>query len=299
MKKAAIIISLILSVIMLVLIIGLGGKIDELSSRLMNTQNYLTNRISELEYSIEQNQKEEASILSSYDWSYLNEDRQNRRVTVKITAVLKEYGADTQGFMVLNEKEYPMTLENGVFVGNIETSFADKMEISQFTFKDGDKVRTEAVSIDASPKYKYLPQIFPEFIGSYGSTLEKAIPKFMLEGNMMAQVDSEDAELEFKKVELSICINQKEVKRIALDKDEHTTKPLYYKTILNEEYDIQYGDTVEMYIEAVDSFNWKYRTLAGGVVVISEGETMDVAVGVTEIYNEKSELLFEDSELYY
>ncbi len=297
MKKAAII-SLLLSVVMLIMIINLGGEIEELSLKLTNTQNDLANKINELESFIKHSQEEQASILASYDWEYVNEDRQNRNVTVKVCVAPKEYSTTTEAFFVCNGTEYPMTLENGTFTGSIEASFADKIAVSQFIFKDGDKVRAEAVDFDASPKYKYLADIYAEFAGSYGSTLEKEVPKFTLEGDMIAEIHSEDADFEFKKVELSIHVNDKEVKRILLNKDEHTA-PLYYRTTLNEEYDVKYGDTVSMYIEAVDSFNWKYRTLAGGVTVVSEGEMAeDMAIGMTEIYNEKGELLFEDSEYY-
>ena len=303
MKKAAVIISLLLSVVMLIMIIGLREEVDTLSSQIQNAQNNIKNRINELESFIEHSKEEEASILSSYDWEYVNEDMQNRKVAVKVNVTPKEYSTTTEAFFVCNGTEYPMTLENGTFTGSIVASFADKIKVSQFIFKDGDSVRTEAVEFDASPKYDYLPDIYPEFVGSYGGKLSSTTPEFLLEGDMLAHVSSKTDAFEMGKVELAICVNDKEVKRVAMtkvtDTEDNELNDNVYRVTIDEELNVNVGDTVETYIEATDSFNWKYRALAFGVTVMNDGDMMEeMTVGVTEIYDENGKLLFDDSELY-
>lgn len=256
-------------------------KISSLEKQIQNMQNNLLNRISNVEqevgnisYEVSSTLEEEASFLSMDKWSYGNVNAAEKTVELLCEIAPKEYSKETAAELIYKDKKYPLTFENGKYIGTMEIPIFEELYAPIVQFTDSDKVRTEELEWYIYPKSEVLPILFVEAPDAYSYTWENGTAKltFSYDGSMFVKGNSDEDIKKIKEAYLVECLDGKELARTKFHYDTYSGLCL---EDLHLEGSVPFGSVHEVYVEAIDTYGFYHRNIVFRKQVDENGEMLE------------------------
>ncbi len=289
-------VSCIITLICLIQINGLKSKINDMNSSIAGQISAVNSTVNSLNSNIYYTMNESASLVADSGYDYKTFDSENGTVNVHIYATPKEYTpGKTTASAYIGEKEYPMTLENGSFVLDMDMPISDTWEVLKIVFTEGETVKNEMLDLYISPLYEAMPQVDAYFNGeTYVNGRYKY--KGTVDLNMMAS-----ANMPLPKITKTALIEKIDGKVIAEnninlkfdDTDEYYT---HGSCNISREPEIPDGSTYQMLLKVEDENGFTYVMELETCNTGKNGNSTAIAesvafAGATEIYDKKGNRL--------
>ncbi len=277
--------SCLLTAICLFQIAALKDEIRNVQSSLNAQMGDVNSTVRNTYSNIDSLLKKQASLLSGsgYEYGGLNTDKMTVELSCSVTP--REFSpAGTTAVLVLNGREYPMTLKSGAFSVTLALPLFVQNEIPKVQFAEGGVLRTEALDWILTPRYEFLPNVFASLSGSASGR-----NSLRRKGTVDINVDGASS-LEIKSISLIGVLDGKEINRTSIKPNENadiqgyipaepappvditSSGRVYHGSYeLDETYEIPNGSTHELYIEVVDGYDLHYRVLIDRFIVDKNG----------------------------
>lgn len=293
----------VVQIVTCVLLVICMFKISSLNNQIQNLKNHLSSRISDVEhevgnisYDISKAMEEEASILSLAQWEYGEIDENSKTVEMFCEITPKEYSSGTTAEMVYDDKRYPLTYDNGIYVGKIMIPLFEEVHIPLVQFAEDGSVRTEYLEWYLSPRSEVLPYVYAEAPEScsYGRESNATEVSFTYTGNIFLHCGSEDDLDKIQESYVVECIDGKEISRIKFANETMCE--------WNKETSIPFNSTYEVYVETIDIYNFHHRNIVFYAEISDSGDVLDnhgwYYGAEANIYDDKGNPLYVTDSLY-
>lgn len=280
-------------------------KLISLENRVENMQQYMNSQFDNLSSGInrvpsqlQDTLTEQASLLSAESWEFGAPDIGNSRISVNCSVTPKEFSPeDTKAFLIMEGKEYPMTLEGSKFTAMLEIPLFTDSYIESVVFRESGRMRTQMLEWYLSPRHDCLPVISALFPASNSGKTESGVFQYKQNGLVTIDIDYHGAAPDIREVNLLVLVDGKETERIPVDisydaqcsyvdqyqsGNSHVTMPemkayeegqysqLFY--YLNGVWEIPNGSRQELYVEVVTGDHLHYYSLADSCSVSEKGD---------------------------
>lgn len=307
-------------------------QISDLKDDIRRMENNFRSELSVLEsnYSniialTEQRLEEHASILTRKEFTYGEMDLDKKTVELHVTIIPKEHQPGvTEARLVAGDKEYPMELKDGSYIGNIVLPIFEESAVKQVVFREGETVRTETLDWWFTPRYELLPTVNARISGSARGSAQNGVYVWHHTGEARVQVDCDGEILDIQSVSLLEVLDGVEVNRIEIPltntestrHDGSAVKPepirpgvtinngetFYYE--LDKDFTIPFGSTMRVLAEVVDGNGLRYLACMEHWEIDANGNQVDnrnwSLISLLEwIISPDGEVLFELDESHY
>ena len=282
------------------------------------------NTANNLHATIESLQADRDRIMISQDFTYGDVDAEEKTVIVHCAFAPAEYRPDeTRGVLIYNDKEYPMTLENGEYKVSLPIPLFEDTVFSQVQLIDGDTVRTEVLDWYLYPRQEFLANIYVDFSGRSGFDTKDGMFSLERDGEITISVFQQDITAPpIQAISMIEYIDGEEISRTNIpltstssarsDVAQPTTPPLidggfagpstFYYT-LNKTSEIPFGSTHELCIDVTDGYGFLYREWIDRIAVDNDGihsdESFYSRVSGSNISNESGDVLWSAVDAIY
>lgn len=261
---------LILSAIACGLVIFCLMQISDLKGQVIQLQNQLDNQDAQFRAQmdayrsqVEETLVAEASILSSYDWTWGTLDRETMTAPLTFTAAPKEHTPGvTTADLVINDTPYPMTAQdNGCYTLTLDWPLFEEANLQRVTFRENGQDRSEALNISEAPFHQLLMVPYGHEMSSSAAIKDG---KLHYEADIM--VDSllygrGDDYNEAESVSLLVLRDGKEVERMDFDLDqmERSAGTYDFYESVEGKFDLPEGSTLTFMLEVTDDWGFTYH----------------------------------------
>lgn len=294
-----------------------------MENNLNNQIYYLKNEVNNISVEVQNEMQQQASLLADSAWEYGKADFITNEIELICKVMPKEYSPQkTTATLQVANKEYPMTLENGVYTATVKIPLVQQTTVLNVFFETDEVIRTEKIDWNISPRYDYLPLIYGRFEGSNTSQQGLDGSSFHYEGTVRITVEGKQNDNKIQSLTLIEVLDGKEIGRTPIDMgkkaqheyaeneqavyeeafDSYEAGTYYYP--LDKEFEIPRNSSLELYVEGVDSYGLHYRALAEVFSVDESGnpcynDDQWMLIGAEpSIYDEEGNLLFDIKEEY-
>jgi len=322
--------STIVTVLALTIAVISQFRISNLQSELQQLENRLNNSISMLQSNqsaaithMQDLMEKEASILTHTDFSLGEMALADKTFVLSGSVTPKEHQPGvTEAFLTVNGKAYPMELANGVYTIQVDLPLFEEARVDKVEFHEGDVIRTETLNEQWSPRYRLLPQVSGRLSGSGRGSAANGVYTWHREGEVRINVEGKGQVIDVRSVALVEMLDGVEVGRteIPLTSTESSrgnnatkepappptsgtqvngTESFYH--MIDREFNIPFGSTLELLAEVVDGNGLCYRTVLDHWTVSESGENVDDALwGLRDLFeqilDENGNILYEVDE---
>ena len=293
--------STIVTVLALVIAVVSQFRISNLENEIQQLRNHLNSSLSMAQSNqsaaishMQELLEKEASILTNTEFSLGALNLPERSFTLNGRVTPKEHQPGlTSAFLTVNGESYPMELANGVYTTEIVLPLFEDVQVSKVEFHEGDVIRTETLEEYWSPRYELLPTVSGRLGGSGRGTSSNGVYTWQREGEVRITVEGKGQTINLRSISLIEKLDGKEVGRTEIPltdtesyRDSHATKEpapppasnftvngsetFYY--LLDREFDIPFGSTLELIVEVADGNGLHYRTVLDHWSVGKDGE---------------------------
>ena len=318
--------STIVTVLALVIAVVSQFRISNLQSEMRQMENRLNNSISTMQsnqssaiYYMEQLMEKEASILTDTSFSLGEMNLENKTFVLICSVTPKEHQPGvTEAFLTVNGKVYPMQLTNGVYTLQLDLPLFEEARVEKVEFHEGDVIRTETLDEQWSPRYELLPHVNGRLGGSGRGSAANGVYTWHREGEIRVSVEGKGQIIDVRSVSILEVLDGVEVGRTEIPltstesnrgnnaKEEPAPPPssgtqvngteTFYHMV-DREFDIPFGSTLELIAEVVDGNGLRYRTVIEYWAVNEKGEPMDDAyLGLRDLFEQ---ILDADGNILY
>lgn len=293
--------SIIVAVLALAIAVVSQFRISNLKSEMQQMENRLNNSISMMQsnqdnaiYYMEQLMEKEASILTNTGFSLGEIDLDNKTFVLNGSVTPKEYQPGiTEAFLTVNGKAYAMDLENGVYTIQIDLPLFDDVRVEKVEFHEGNVIRTETLDEQRSPRYELLPSVNGRIEGSARGSAGNGVYTWHREGELRVSVEGKGQNIDVRSVSMLEVLDGVEVSRteipltstesnqgINVEKEpapastfgtEVNGSETFYHMV-DGDFNIPFGSTLELIAEVVDGNGLRYRTVLEYWAVNEKGE---------------------------
>ena len=223
-------------------------------------------------------------------------DLTNKTFVLKGNVTPKEHQPGvTEAFLTVNEAVYPMELINGAYSVQVDLPLFEEARVDKVEFHEGDVIRTETLDEQWSPRYRFLPQVSGRLSGSGRGSGANGVYTWHREGEVRINIEGKTHGIDVRSVALVEVLDGVEVARteIPLSSTERNrknnvapepvpptssiqingTETFYY--LIDREFNIPFGSTLELLAEVVDGNGLRYRTVLEHWTVSESGENVD------------------------
>jgi len=318
--------STIVTVLALAVAVVSQFRISNLQSEMQRMENRLNNSISTMQSNqsnaisyMKQLMEKEASILSHTDFSQGEMDLADKTFVLSGSVTPKEHQPGvTEAFLTVNGKAYPMQLANGAYTVQVDLPLFDEARVDKVEFHEGDVIRTETLNEQWSPRYRFLPQVSGRQSGSGRGSAANGVYTWHREGEIRINVEGKGQTIDVRSVALVEMLDGVEVGRTEIPltstksnrgnhaKEESAPPPSSgtqvngtesFYHMVDREFDIPFGSTLELMAEVVDGNGLRYRTVIEYWAVNEKGEPMDDAyLGLRDLFEQ---ILDADGNILY
>ena len=296
--------SAIITALALVIAVVSQFRISGLQSEIRQLENHLNNSVSMLQSNqsaaisyMQELMEKEASILTNTDFSLGEMDLANKSFVLNGSVTPKEHQPGvTKAFLTVNEKAYPMELNNGVYAVQVDLPLFEEARVEKVEFHEGDVIRTETLEEQWSPRYKLLPRVNGHLGGSGHGSAANGVYTWHREGEVRISVEGKGQIIDIRSVTLVEELDGVEVGRTELPltstesnrgnnaKEEPAPPPTSgtqvngtetFYHMIDREFNIPFGSTLELLAEVVDGNGLRYRTVIDHWTVSESGENVD------------------------
>ena len=296
-QKIISIVCVILLVVCVFRIGGLENEVADLKHQLLNTQSMLQSNISAISSKIRYELEQQSSLVSDSGWNTADLNLKDKTVVMECFVVPKSYNPDkTQASLICNETEYPMTLENGRYVTDINLSITEEITVSGVNFTEDGTISTEKLYWHINPQQDLIPSMLMYYSGSVSQNYDKVITK-KYSGHIDIDFEHKGFSKELEKLDVYMLIDDKEVwhgtpQLEMMYDDSYITN---YRAEIQQNFEMQRGSKVLMYAEAVDANGWIYRIVLEDATVGEKGNFIpnrDFSQYEADIYDADRNLIF-------
>ena len=266
----------ILTVLVIVLGIALCFafiKINDLELRIRNLQGYMNSSISMLENSmnsiysnVDEQLKEEASLLSGVEAEYGEIDLNDHTIDVTVKLVPKLISEDMKVSISINGRSADLTKSGSAFTGTIPVDIYNMGELMLMSIESAAGTQTQYLS-EIQVEYLWserIPSLYYCDISGQGSFTEG---KYSFDGHIDINCSptEQTPDVSFEKFVLVTERNGTEINREDITDDvlnyEAYPHGVYWRDEYNMECEAKEGDDVRIYLEATDSLGYLHRML--------------------------------------
>ena len=256
----------------------LGQRYDNISTNINSIYNNVDNML-----------EQQASLITDEGWQFVSADMENKTVDISCSITPKEYiDGVTQAVLCSGDNEFPLTLENGSFVGEISLPLFSTTEITTISFRENGVVRNQQLNWYINPRYEYMTVVYADLnwsgTGTKDETNDNLYKWQIRDGSIYIDVDRDNRAPEIKTIHMVEKIDGVEVKRIEIpltssaDSDKARASGLWEDTapvvpdypddytVTNITYDltgyvfeIPFGSTLNVFVESVDGDGLVHR----------------------------------------
>lgn len=275
----------VLIVINLFMVMSLKERLDDINFSVNNKLQQIESDIKSANYdfqNIKEDIEDDIGLVTSFDFSYGELDRENLTVPVRSRIVPKSLSGDTALFLEFAGRTVEMKKEetSSVFVADFTVGLFEQKEEEnvRLVIKNGDVFET--VELDWNFAYihtDFLPFLVVHFIFDDITFSEKTGIK--VEGRLSGFIDDEDTD-RFSDLRLIYKINGEIVsaETVGIDNIDllniNKTFPGY-----------GVGDIFEFYAEATDEFGFIHESLLKRVEFSKNGESTEETAEADETYS--------------
>ena len=292
--------------------------LSTLDNQFANTQNFMDRFYSDFYSQME----ELSSLLSSKSLTYGNIDADTQSVTIHCAVTPKEYHPTrTAASLILNDNEYPMTLENGEYSVSLPVSLLERSLSTEVQFTSDGTIQTETINWNMSPRYDLLADARVDFSGSTQNTTKDGIFFLQQKGEINIHVEEKGEDSSIQAITMIEYIDGEETARtniplstaIADDADTTSQESIptnaiisrvysFYHT-LDKTFEIPFGSTFVLCIDLTDEYGFNHRTWLNQSYIDSNGAYGDAPnysrVSGSDIYDESIKSLWPIGDTIY
>lgn len=273
-------------------------KIENLESEIDNVRNNYSSEISLMQGNIssiynnvDEQLKQQASILSAVDCEYGELNEETKTATISLTVVPKILTADMQVSVTVGDRTVQLTRNESRFKADVPVDlFAEYDNYPLLTIKTADETKTEYLdNIEISYLFgRYIPALYSNYTGQV--TLSRG--KLIYDGRLSieSKPESNEPSANFVSYEIVAELNGVEVSREAITADIGTDG--FYQQDYNAEFDAGMDDDMKIYIVAVDSLGFIHKEVAEHWHESSSGAVAETVYGGEYIYDSQGNLLY-------
>ena len=266
----------ILMVIVIVLGIALCFafvKINDLELRIRNLQGYMNSSISMLENSVnsiynnvDQQLKEEASLLSGVEAEYGDINLKDHTIDVSVKLVPKLISEDMKISVSINGRSAELAKTGSSFTGSIPVDIYNMGELMLMSIETEAGTQTQYLS-EIQVEYLWdtrIPSLYYCDVSGQGSFTDG---KYTFDGHIDINCSSTEQtpDVRFEKFVLVTERNGTEINREDITDDvmnyEAYPHGVYWRDEYKMECEAKEGDDVRIYLEATDSLGYLHRML--------------------------------------
>ena len=296
--------STIVTVLALVIAVISQFRISNLQSEIQQLENHLNNSISMLQSNqsaalsrMQELMEQEASILTQTNFSLDELDLADKTFVLSGSVTPKEHQPGvTEAFLTVNGKAYPMELANGTYTIQLDLPVFEDARVEKVEFREDDVIRTETLDEQWSPRYELLPSVHGRLGGSGRGTAANGVYTWHREGEVRINVEGKGQVIDVRSVTLVEELDGVEVGRTEIPltstestqrknaKEEPAPPPTSgiqvdgaesFYHMIDREFNIPFGSTLELLAEVVDGNGLRYRTVLEYWTVNEKGEPVD------------------------
>ena len=296
--------STIVTVLALVIAVISQFRISNLQSEIQQLENHLNNSISMLQSNqsaalsrMQELMEQEASILTQTNFSLDELDLADKTFVLSGSVTPKEHQPGvTEAFLTVNGKAYPMELANGTYTIQLDLPVFEDARVEKVEFREDDVIRTETLDEQWSPRYELLPSVHGRLGGSGRGTAANGVYTWHREGEVRINVEGKGQVIDVRSVTLVEELDGVEVGRTEIPltstestqrknaKEEPAPPPTSgiqvdgaesFYHMIDREFNIPFGSTLELLAEVVDGNGLRYRTVLEYWAVNEKGEPVD------------------------
>ena len=248
-------------------------KINDLELRIRNLQGYMNSSVSMLENSInsiytnvDEQLKEEASLLSSVEAEYGEIDLNYHTIDVTVKLVPKLISEDMKVSVSINGRCADLTKSGSAFTGTIPVDIYNMGELMLMSIETAAGTQTQYLS-EIQVEYlweKRIPSLYFCDVSGQGSFTEG---KYSFVGHIDINCSpiEQTPNISFEKFVLVTERNGTEINREDITDDvlnyEAYPHGVYWRDEYHMECEAKEGDDVRIYLEATDSLGYLHRRL--------------------------------------
>ena len=256
-------IACVLAIFCLMQISDLKNQVNQLQNQLNNQDTQFREQMGAFTSQVESALEAEASILSSYDWTWGNLDQETLTAPLLFTAAPKEHTPGvTAANAIINGSPYPMTLqENGSYALTLDWPLFETANLQRVTFQENGTERSEALNITETP-FAQLSSIPYAHEMSSSATIKDGNLHYeadILVDNLLYGRGNDRNEAET--VALIALRDGKEIDRIDFDLDQMPRSAGHYECMESVEakFSLPEGSTLTLMVEVTDDWGFTYH----------------------------------------
>jgi len=273
---------------------ALESEIDVVRNNLASETSFLQTNIASVYTNVDEQLKQQASILSVVDCEYGELDTESKTATLSLTVVPKELTADMQVSVTVGERTVQFTRNESQFKADVSVDlFIDYDYHPLLTITTADETKTEYLDkVDVSYLFgRYLSQLYSNYSGGIKLSNGQLIYDGYL--SIESKPASNETTAKFKSYEIVAELNGVEISRVDITDD--IDNDGFYRQDYNARYDAGMGDELIIYIVAVDHLGFVHKDLASQWHETEDGAGVAMAetvYGGERIYDSQGNLLY-------
>ena len=297
LSTVATVLALVIAVVSQFRISNLQSEIHQLENQLNNSVSMLQSNQSAALSRMQELMEQEASILTQTNFSLDELDLADKTFVLSGSVTPKEHQPGvTEAFLTVNGKAYPMELANGTCTIQLDLPVFEDARVEKVEFHEGDVIRTETLDEQWSPRYELLPSVHGRLGGSGRGTAANGVYTWHREGEVRINVEGKGQVIDVRSVTLVEELDGVEVGRTEIPltstestqrknaKEEPAPPPTSgiqvdgaesFYHMIDREFNIPFGSTLELLAEVVDGNGLRYRTVLEYWAVNEKGEPVD------------------------
>lgn len=307
------IIMAILLIVCLIQINSLTDRVNQLNTNFTSQINIVRDSINSISRSVNDSLEKQASILSDAVWEYGKIDLEKRTAEVEVTITPKEYDTNTHAYVSAGTQSFPLTLNNGSFVGTLELPMFQETYLDKVRFVEGNDTRTEKLDWCFAPMNEALPSIYADLSFSYSqATVKDGKCPVNLNGDLNVNIDGANG-VQIENIVLAVSDGKNDIMRnditneVSSDRDGSMTpeaalsmasgESRYFYYSVNEDLTLESNNKYTVYCELIDANGLCYRSELLELNVddksASLGDVTDCGSRAS-VYDSKGNLLYKE-----
>ena len=296
-------------ILLLTVLLGIGAiKIGTLADdvKKLKSQNSnldaeiqtLRNEINSIYSNVDKQLKEEASLISGFDYTIGNPSEDMKSVQLSLTVVPKMISDDMELSVAIDGNSASLTRNGNEFTGTINVGlFVDYDQWPLLSIKTSEDTKTEYLDgVDVSYLFSnHLPTLEADMSAS--SKLNNGQLQVDAGFRISSKPASDKEPVTFTSFILVEEVNGKEVNRTDITDDVRKSGEVY-NTQYIKSFEVSHGDELRVYVIAEDSLGYIHKTLVHYWVESENGAQTETVFGGETIFDKDGNKLYGDESLW-
>lgn len=268
-------------------------KLENKIARNTNDLSLLQDEINSIYHNVDEQLKQQASLLSGVDFSIGELSEDMKSVELILTVVPKTISDDMQLSVTVDGKTASLSKNSSGFTGVIDVGlFVDYNQWPLLTIQSADGMKTEYLEdIDISYLFsRYLPTLYAD-MSEGGAAFTKGKLNIDLGFTIESKPAYGNAPITFTSFTLIEEVNGREIARKDITSDVRKSGESY-NTRYIETFEVSQGDQLKVYVVAEDALGYIHKTLAHYWYESEDGGQAEAVFGGESIYDSEGNLLY-------